>query len=162
MSNDSLLAYKPTIEEKNRVQDELLDARMGFFDMQHAEPQSLYRFLHPHEKVIGAMRGHLPEGGVAMLVATSLRIMYLDKTPFNVKVEEISYEIVSGITYQVGRFFSHVTLHTSNGPIQLRWVTTKAAEIFIHTLELICIEHNLEGAANGTPALRAYKPRYTA
>ncbi|HEY8992871.1 MAG TPA: PH domain-containing protein [Candidatus Microsaccharimonas sp.] len=158
MSNISLVNNNQSTEERDRVQDELIQARINFFDMLHAEPQSLYKFLHPHEKIIGAMRGHLPQGGAAMLVATDKRIMYLDKTAFNVKVEEISYQVVSGITYEVGRYFSHVTLHTANGPIQLRWVTTSAAEIFIHMLELICIENNLQSVASGIPPPQTYQP----
>jgi|GEM_PF-1349799 len=165
MRNTSLVRYISPTEELERVRDELLDARLNFFDMLHIEARLLYKFVHLHEKILGAIRGRVRDGGSAMLVATDRRIMYLDKIPFNVKVEEISYQAVNGVTYVVGRFFSHVTLYTGAGTIGLRWVTTRAAERFIHSVELMCIENQADGVVrrSQTPPVlspSSYVPRY--
>lgn len=160
MSNHLPTASMLEKEDRERVRNELLEARLSFFDMLHAEPQYLYKYLHPDEKIVGAMRGHLSEGGSAMLVATDRRVLYLDKIPLFAKVEDIPYQAVSGITHEVGRFFSHAVLHTANGDIELHWVSTKAANIFVRMLELICIEHKLEGVTYGARSSPSFKPTY--
>jgi hypothetical protein len=63
-----------------------------------AEAAELQHILMSGETIEHAVNGRY-EGGFAMLVATDLRVLLIDKKPFYLTVEDIRYDMVAEVDY---------------------------------------------------------------
>ncbi len=123
---------------KNRKQElkkQLRKLGASPFDLTMMESRKLYRFLHPGETVKAAINGWVPDGGFAMLVATTKRIMWLKVRPFYSLCEDVAYGEVGAVTMSENKWFAAVTLHTHSGDYQLNFATLKAARHFVNYAE---------------------------
>src|SRR5581483_6058675 len=68
------------------------------------------------------------------------RIIYLDKKPMAELFDEVSYEVVSGIEFDIHFFFATVVLHTPVRNYDFRYVNLRCAEKFARHIE----KHRLE------------------
>ena len=92
--------------------------------------------LHDDEQIGGVVYGVYSGGtGFAWIVATSHRIMVLDKKPLYSSSDEISYEVVSGVKYTRASISSSVTLHTRVGDYTIKYVKPTSARTFIAYIE---------------------------
>lgn len=148
-----------TAQHKRRVRDELINAGVSRYGLLKLESRYLPRIIHPNEHIEAVAYGITPKNFSAMLVATDRRIIYLDKKPGYTISDEIRYEMVAGVGYNVFRNRAAVVLHTRLGDYPLRFVSVKAAEKFVHYIEIRRVEVTTEEEtmghypANITPAV---------
>lgn len=145
---------------EQRVRDELRKCGVTSYGMHKGETRRLPALIHEEEKIGGAIYGWC-DSGSALLVATNRRVIFIDWKPMYTTTDEISYDVVAGVSYGHQSVVATVCLHTRIGDYTMRYVNLKSAKKFIHYLE----NRRLEGTkANGQsatkrpdPALPAYK-----
>ncbi len=120
--------------DTKRIRNELKRLGVGLIGLRTPESNSLSHIIHHDEHIGGVIYGRY-DGGLAWLVATNQRILFIDKKPFFKLTEELSYDVVSGVKTTRAGFFSAVVLHTRVGDYSIRFVTTQAAQQFVRYLE---------------------------
>lgn len=130
----------PKAEHKARVRRDLRRLGVSRFGMSSMEAKHLPRIIHPTEQLGGVVYGFHQDGYV-MLVATDRRIIFLDKKPLFINEDEISYFVVSGISFSNVGWGSTVTLHTRIQDYTIRTFNRACAESFVEFIELRCLEN---------------------
>ncbi len=132
-----------------QVHDELKAAGMSSHGLRKNEARNLAALLHPDEHVKGVAYGRYTNGS-AMLVATDRRILFFDKKPMFQTLDELTYDIVSGIKLTEQFLFSSLILFTRIGNYSLRFINVKSAHVFKKYLENHLLEHptNVAGLQN--------------
>ncbi len=128
---------------ENRVKLELIKAGAVQFNMWLPETHTLPQIVHPEEHIVGVVYGRYKKGkgfdmpivGRGALIATDHRILFLDKKPLFVKFDEVSYDIVSGITYSRVAIAGTVVLRTREGDVSVRTFNQKCARQFVEAIE---------------------------
>lgn len=134
-----------------RVKQELEAVGLGNYGLMKGETRHLAAIIHEDEHIGGVIYGRYGGGG-GMLVATNKRVLFLDHKLFFKKTDEISYDVVSGVSYNKQGDYAGVTLHTRLGDYTLRYVNNKIANRFVHYIENVQIEHEKqENAQTPTP-----------
>jgi len=134
----SPLSNKPT--HKQRVAQELRAAGVSSLTMYRMESRYMPTIIHAKEHIMGVVYGQGSEG-FAMLVATDRRVVYLDKKPLFMKEDEVTYDVVSGMSFSSAGVGSTVTLHTRVKDYTLRTFNKKSAAIFVAYIESRRLEH---------------------
>ena len=122
--------YKHT----ERVRKQLQEAGLGPFTVLRPECRFIPSIIYHDEKIGAAVYG-LGSDGWCLLVATDKRVIYLDKKPFFVTKDILTYDIVSGVTSNQVGIFASVTLLTRGKQYAVRFVNTTAAATFAHYIE---------------------------
>lgn len=122
-----------------RVRSELSKAGVTKYGLLKLEAKHIPELIHEGEHIEAVAYG-LSKNYSAMLVATNLRVIYLDRKPFFTISDELTYEMIAGVGYNIQGRFAAVTLHTRIGDYPLRFVNLEAAEKFIHYIEKRRIE----------------------
>lgn len=129
-----------------KVKSDLLRVGISNYAIHRSECRHLAAVLREDETIHGAVFGRTPEGA-ALLVATNRRVIYYQKTPLLATVDDITYEVVSGLMVgQVAGLFATVVLKTRIGDYTIRYVNLKSARIFKEYLE----KSRLEGEPQGS------------
>lgn len=131
--------------EELRVRDELRKAGISSYGMHKGETRRLPALIHPDEKIGGAVLGWC-ESGTALLVATNLRVIFIDWKPLYTTTDEISYDVVAGVSYGHQSVVATICLHTRIGDYTMRYVNLKSARRFIKYIE----NRRLEGPNGST------------
>ena len=110
------------------------------YDLWLPETRSIIRFLAPSETIEGVVYGRYRQSGGrppgrGMLAATARRIIFIDHKPLFVNADEISYQVVSGISHSSTGFIDTVTLSTRVGEITVRTFNPRAANLFVQAIE---------------------------
>ncbi len=142
-SSNRLAPALSKVSHEDRIMHQLRILDVSRFGLRTMESRYLPRIIHSGEQLGGVVYGH-HEAGFAMLVATDSRIIFLDKKPLIVNEEEISYEVVSGVSFSHAGFGSTVTLHTRIKDYAIRTFNQKSAQRFVDYIEFRCLEHNYE------------------
>lgn len=135
--NDSVLRrtiYETQQDKARRIKRELLDAGSTFYGLLKSETRVLPKLLHPHEHIEAVVYGQHRSHSV-MLVATNERIIYVDKKPMALFLDEVSYEVVSGIQFEVHILFATLTLHTPVKNYDIKFANLHCAENFARHIE---------------------------
>ncbi len=125
---------------KKRIGDELRAVGVTKMGMKRFSVRYLPNIIHENEHIGGVVYGRYrpKQGGPALneglLVATNTRVIFLDHKPGYTDIDEITYEIVSGIN-KTTAVFSSVTLHTRLGDYTVRFANPRCAETFVHYVE---------------------------
>jgi PH (Pleckstrin Homology) domain-containing protein len=77
------------------------------------ELRELQHILMDDEKIVGCVTGRYT-GGFAILVATDIRLLLIDKKPFYLTVEDIRYDMIAEIDISARLIDATVTLFTVN------------------------------------------------
>lgn len=117
-----------------RIKRELLDAGATVYGLLKSESRFLPRILHDNEHIEAVIYGQ-HQSSSAMMVATDERIIYLDKKPMVAMFDEVSYEVVSGIEFDIHTFFATMVLHTPVKNYQFKFVNLRCAERFARLIE---------------------------
>jgi general stress protein 26 len=146
-----------------RVRQELKNAGVTSYGMLKSESIYLPKIIHPDEHIGGVIYGRTKQGSV-MLIATDHRIIYLDTKPFFTTIDELTYDVVSGVRHNTSGLFSSVTLHTRITDYDLRFVNERCAQIFIKYVEHRRLEQAPSSTAPTatTPAANATVAPYAA
>lgn len=123
-----------------RVMREIKELGASPYSFQRLEVKYLPHIIHPDEHITGVVYGRSKDGS-SMLIATDKRVIYLDKKPFFVGEDEITYDIVSGISYGRSLFSSGIKLHTRIGDYEIHTFNKRCAENFVEYIESRCLEH---------------------
>jgi hypothetical protein len=96
--------------------------RIGF--SQHAwgraEVRELPNVIIPDEEIFECVNG-MYEGGFALLVATDVRVLLIDKKPFNyLTVEDLRFDMINEIDYNHRAFGAYVDISTGNRDLKFR------------------------------------------
>jgi hypothetical protein len=118
----------------NRIKEQLKSVGVTKYGMKMAGVRYLSKLIRPDEQIMGVIYGRNEDGSV-VLVATDRRVIYIDKKPFFSNFDELTYDIVSGVSYGQSWVFTTVKLHTRVKDYELHWVNPKCARYFIRFIE---------------------------
>lgn len=135
-------------ERSKSIRDELKVVGVGALGLKTAEVSQLAKILHPNEKLGGVIYGRYDDG-IAWLVATDLRIIFIDKKPLFMTTDELTYDVVSGIKSSHGGLATSVTLHTRVNDYTMRYVNAKCARIFVKYIETRRLESGTYDTGSG-------------
>ncbi len=124
----------------NRVTEDLKRLGATHIELMSSESSYLPKIIH-HKEIIGGIAYGHHEVGYCMLVATNRRVIFLDKKPFFANVDDITYDVVSGVSFGTAGFGSTLTLHTRIKDIKLMTMNDNSAKIFVDYVQLRCLEH---------------------
>lgn len=130
---------------KNRIRSELRKAGVTPWGLLLSESRYLPQVIHPDEHIGGVVYGR-HEAGTVMLIATDRRVIFLDKKPLFINEDDLTYDVVSGVSFGHAGIGSTVALHTRIKDYTIRTLNSRAAERFVQFIELRCLEHTLNGA----------------
>lgn len=105
----------------DRIRQELREAGVSHMAMLRFTARYLPKVIHDDEHIKAAVFGrHKESEGLfgyieGILVATDKRILYLDHEPGFTTMDEISYEVVSGVRESTSGIHSSLTLFTKMG-----------------------------------------------
>lgn len=137
-------------EHRQRVLDDMKRLGASKLELLSSEANYLHKVIHHEEQIGGISFGH-HESGYCMLIATNRRVVFLDKKPFFANVDDITYDVVSGVSFGTAGFGSTLTLHTRIKDFKLMTLNDKSAKIFVDYVELRCLEHEkANGNHNGS------------
>ena len=80
--------------------------------------RQLPKIIGDDEEIQAAATGWY-DGGVAVIVATSKRIIFLDKKVMSFKVEDIHYEVVSDVQHRLGMFTGRFVLNSASNRVEI-------------------------------------------
>lgn len=123
-----------------RITETLKDLGADAYDMRLPETNALHYIINPSERILGIVYGRylqLVDGlaGRGALVATNSRIFLVDRKPFFVQLNELSYRAVSGVAYGRMGLVGTVTLHSKTGDIRVRTMNQLCARSFVRAVE---------------------------
>lgn len=85
-----------------------------------AEVRELPNIILPDEEIFECVNGTY-EGGFALLVATDVRVLLIDKKPFNyLTVEDLRFDMINEIDYNHRVFGAYVDISTGNRALKFR------------------------------------------
>jgi hypothetical protein len=131
---------------------QLIDIKNGLralgadgFDLLLPETHALVDIIHNDEVIVGIVYGRYKQNnaeqasGRGVLVATNHRLLLVDKKPVFLKCDELSYNVVSGVSYSKAGIAGTVTVHSRTGDISVRTYNAKCANIFVEAIEVRCL-----------------------
>ena len=121
-----------------RVRRELEGFGLGRYAMRSPESHYLPYVIRVNEHLGGVTYGW-HEGNLVMMVATDQRIIFLDKKPLFISQDDITYDVVSGVSFAHAGIGSTVTLHTRIRDYKIRSFSLRSAEGFVRYIELHCM-----------------------
>ena len=136
-----------------RVKKELKQLGVSSYGLWRAEGRYLPQLVHQEEHVKGVVYGH-DDSGRVMLAATDRRIIFLAKKPFFVNEDEITYDVVSGVSYSHTGIGGSITLHTRVKDYKIRIFNKRCAEQFVRYIEWRCIEHQPKDRSHAEVKMR--------
>jgi hypothetical protein len=120
------------------------------FDLMLPETHALLDIVHGDETIIGIVYGRYKQNnaehasGRGVLVATDRRILLVDKKPMFLKCDELSYNVVSGVSYSKAGIAGTVTVHSRTGDISIRTYNSKCAGLFVEAIETRCLSRSTQ------------------
>jgi hypothetical protein len=126
-------------QKLKHIKDELRDLDVSRLGLLTAESRYLPAILHDDEHLLGVAYGY-HKGSTAMLAATDRRVVFIDKKPLFVHADELTYEIIGGVSFGQAGIFATVTLHTRIGDYAIKTLNAKAAGHFVDYIENRCLD----------------------
>lgn len=122
-----------------RITQELKAAGVTWYGMKKFAIKYLPKTIRQDEHIKGVVYGRYkekdgPSYNEGVLIATDLRVMFLDHKPGYTKTDEIGYDSVSGVRMTI-TILASVTLHTRLGEFSLRFANVNCARIFVRYIE---------------------------
>lgn len=117
-----------------RVKKELAEAGVTAYGLAKSESRHLPSIIHPDEHIEAVVYGQ-HNNSSAMLVATEKRVIYLDKKPLVSLMDEITYNAISGVEFDVHTLFSTLTLQSSVGNYTIRYANITCGQKFADFIE---------------------------
>lgn len=134
------------IERKTLREVKLDLARAGATKVQLALPEvrELCKVLFEKEDIKAFVSGFY-DGGYGMLVATNLRLLFVDVMPFGrVKVDDVPYSAIASTEMQLGIFLGKITIFTRPNTYSFWWLKKDNVHDFNKYVELQMLKHQQE------------------
>lgn len=119
---------------RQQVRNELISAGVTRYGLMKNEARYLPNIIHDGEHIEGVAYGRYKNGS-AMLVATDKRVIFLDRKALITIFDELTYEVVAGVTVEMHGPFANVNLHTRLGDYAVRFVNQPCATRFVDFIE---------------------------
>ena len=135
----------------------MLGLRFRFFG--RAEVRELANIINEGEQIKHCVYGSY-QGGSALLVATSSRVLLIDKRPFFLNLEDIRYEMMNEV-YFAGRLLNaKVRLHSGNKVLEFTSLSdARLRKLYSFTQDQITKARQLEHMVEATrPAAGEWRP----
>lgn len=100
-----------------------------------SEVRQLSDVLHERENILGFIYGAYEGAAFALLVATNKRIIFVSKTPGNLIVDDIPYNMVASLEYNTGVLWGRVKLFARHKNYSFSFVNKKYVVPFAHVVE---------------------------
>lgn len=129
------------LSHTERIHHELHDAGVTRFGMMKFANRFLPNIIHSDEHIHATVYGRYREGSgllsfsEGMLVATNLRVIFLDHKPGYTHMDEIGYDVVSGVNISTSGLFSSITLYTKIANFTVRFANPHCASLFANYVE---------------------------
>jgi hypothetical protein len=102
------------------IDQQLHEIRFGASIWNQAEIKELPNIIHEGEKISECVNGFY-EGGVALLVATEMRVLLVDKKPLNfLNVEDLRFDMINEIDYNHRLTGATITISTGSKTLRFR------------------------------------------
>lgn len=130
-----------TTQEAQRIREELKAVGVTAFGMAKFASHFLPNVLHENEHIMGAVYGRYATGAglqqwnEGMLIATQRRIIFLDRKPGFEIMDELTYDVVSGMQKSYAWPFASITLHTRIANYTLRFANKACIDSFMRYVE---------------------------
>ena len=124
----------------SRVKQELREAGVTGYGLIKAESRYLPQIIHEDEHIMGVVYGQY-SGGSAMLIATDHRVIFLDRKPLFTTMDELTYDVVSGVKLDSSGIFTTIVLHTRIANYVIRYANAKCAKLFVKYIETRRLEN---------------------
>ncbi len=93
--------------------------RQKFKIVGRAEIDELEKILVPGETVLECLNGFY-SGGFALICATNLRLLLIDKKPFMLNVEDLRYDMITEVDYHARLLDATAIIHTPSKKLEFR------------------------------------------
>lgn len=123
----------------SRIKAELRTKGAVAYNMWLPETHFLPRIIHENEHIMGTVYGRY-KGGRGVLVATTQRVIFLDKKPGWMRCDELTFAVIGGVIWNKIGPIGTVTLRTRLGDYSLRTFNQKNAAHFVDYIELKCLQ----------------------
>jgi hypothetical protein len=122
------------------LEDKLRKLGAVQYDLWVPETGALPGIIHDDEEIVGIVYGRYTksathETGRGVLVATTQRILLIDKKPLLMKCDELMHSVVSAVSFSKVGIAGTVSLHTRMGDINVRTFNKKCATGFVKAIE---------------------------
>lgn len=117
-----------------KIEKELRNVGIKTYGLMKSETKELPHILSENETIKGCIYGQY-KGGSGMMVATNKRLIFLDKKPMHLLMEEMTYESIVDIGADWQPFFSKVTVNARAEKYVFKYVNSRCARIFVRYLE---------------------------
>jgi hypothetical protein len=111
---------------KNTLDSQLRRAGTGYGWLCRPAKNELIRILRHDEQVVRCVSGRY-KGGFAILVATNLRLLLVDKKLFFLRYEDICFSSITEVDFSRRLVESTLDIHSMNGHLQFN--STNAADL---------------------------------
>lgn len=131
------MSSKQSITPKHhadRIKTELIKAGVTQYGLLKAEARHLPSLIDEDEHIHGVVYGRA-DFGSAMIVATNKRVFYLDHRVLFNKTDELTYDVVSGVSHNKQSGYAGIVLHTRLGDFSLKFVNLRCANNFVNYIE---------------------------
>lgn len=103
-----------------RVEKQLKRIKFDSSIWNRAEARELPSILHEKEQIFECANGYY-EGGFALLVSTDMRVLLIDKKPFNyLTVEDLRFDMINEIDYSHRIFGATITIATGSKTLRFK------------------------------------------
>ena len=117
-----------------RIKQELRAAGATAYGLMKSESRYLPNIIHEDEHIGGVVYGQYG-GGSAMLIATDHRVIFLDRKPLFTTMDELTYDVVSGVMLNKSGVFTTVILHTRVAEYTINYANSTCAAGFVKYIE---------------------------
>lgn len=143
---------------EQRIIEELKSVGVTHHGLAKPESKELPHILHEDEHIGGVIYGRGESNNSAMLVATDRRVLFLDNQFLFKTIDELGYDVVSGVSSSIAGPLTSVILHTRIADYALRYVNADCADTFIKYIENKCLEKNADTAADDNKQTTPWPP----
>jgi len=120
------------LKEENSTSKELAEVGLSYPQLNLQESKHIGQYLKEGEHIRGAVRGTIKGTGIALIVATESRVMYLQETPRAYNFREYAYGAIDSISIRsASRLLSSISICMNGQPYELIYVATRPAERFV-------------------------------
>ncbi len=96
--------------------------------------------MHQDENILGFIHGLYQGGLYALLVMTNKRVIFVLKTPTNLVIDDILYNMVASLEYNIGIFWGKVELFARHKNYSFTFVNKAYIMPFAHIVEDVILK----------------------
>lgn len=118
----------------SRIKTQLRSVGASTYELQKPEVPELAKLLHDNETIQAFIFGFY-EAGYGMMVATSKRLLFVDRMFVGLRVEDLPYSTLNAVEYDLSLFFGRIKVLSRAGEFHFRWVKKTHATNFYHYVD---------------------------